>query len=160
MEKKEKCMIVIFCAVLLVLAAFILLQYYNRISNYYTEPKNSVSIQEPAYLIGYHYATTASEITQTEDPDGTTSRRTFTHKVYTQDNQDFVTITVNITGNITSDSIDISHISTSLSGDHPENLTVSEHLFGETATVILYINQISICHFQYRLTANGSIDHL
>ena len=160
MEKKEIRIIAIFCAVLLVLAGCILLRYYHRISNYYATIENAAANDISAYLTGFHYTTTNSQLTTSEDPDGTTSRRTFTHTVYTQDDRDFITVTVNITGNIASDNIDISHISTSLSEDHPENLTVSEHLFGETATVILYINQISICHFQYRLSADGSIDHL
>ena len=160
MTTKEKRLIAVFCAVLLILAGCILLRYYKRVSSYYASAENSASIESPAYLTGYHYSTTVSEITHTVDPDGTTFRRTFTHEVYTQDDRDFVTVTVNITGNIANDNICISHISTSLSEDHPENLTVSEHLFRETATVILYINKISICHFQYRLTADGSIDHL
>ena len=160
MTTKDKRFIIFFCAVLLVLAGCILLRYYHRVSNYYATAENSAASNISAYLTGYHYTTTASQLTTAEDPDGITSRKTFIHEIYTQDNQDFVTVTVSITGNIANDNIGISHISTSLSEDHPENLTVSEHLFGETATVILYINKISICHFQYRLSADGSIDHL
>ena len=160
MTTKEKRLIAVFCAVLLILAGCILLRYYKRVSSYYASAENSASIESPAYLTGYHYSTTVSEITHTVDPDGTTFRRTFTHEVYTQDDRDFVTVTVSVTGNISSKATAISHISTSLSNIQLDGLTVSEHISGETATVVLYVNQISVCHFQYRLTADGSIDHL
>ena len=160
MTTKEKRLIAVFCIVLLVIAVCILLRYYNRVSSYYAVADHSTAIKDTAYLTGYHYTTVGSEITKTENPDGFTSKRTFTHAVYTQDNQDFVTITVSVTGNISGAATAISHITTSLSEAAPDTLTISEHLSVETATVVLYVNQISVCHFQYRLSADGSIDHL
>ena len=160
MEKKEIRIIAIFCSVLLILAGCILLRYYNRVSNYYAAIENSAANEVSTYLTGYHHTTTASQLTKTEDPDGVTSRKTFIHEVFTQDNQDVVTVTVSITGNISTENRNISHISTSLSEEQLNGLTFSEHLSGEAATVVLYVNQISICHFQYRLTSDGSIDCL
>ena len=160
MTTKGKGFIIFFCAVLLVLAACILLRYYHRVSNYYATVENTAASDLSAYLTGYHYTTTASQLTTAEDPDGITSRKTFIHEVYTQDNQDFVTVTVSITGNISSENSTISHISTSLSEAQLDGLTISEHLSGETATVVLYVNQISVCHFQYRLSSDGTINCL
>ena len=160
MEKKEIRILALFCAVLLVLAGYILLRYYHRVSDYYATVENTTANDVSAYLTGYHYTTTASQLTMSEDPDSTTSRKTFIHEVYTQDHQDFVTVTVSITGNISTENGTISHISTSLSESLMDGLTISEHLTGETATVVLYVNQISVCHFQYRLSADGSIDFL
>ena len=160
MEKKDKRVLAIFCTLLLILAGCILLWYYNHVSNYYATLENTVTAEDPAYLTGYHYTTTASQLTTTEDPNGIASRKIFIHEVYTQDDQDFVTVTVSITGNISTKNSTISHISTSLSEAQLDGLTISEHLSGETATVILYVNQISVCHFQYRQSADGSIDCL
>ena len=148
MTKKDKRIIVAFCAFLLVLAGCILLRYYNRVSNYYATFENSATAEDPAYLTGYYYTTSNSELTKAEDPDTITSKKTFIHQVYDQDEQHFVTVTVSITGSISSENRVISHIS------------ISEHLSGETGTVVLYVNQISVCHFQYRLTPDGSIDCL
>ena len=160
MTKKDKRFIVVFCAVLLVLAGCILLRYYNRISNYYATLENTATAGDPAYLTGYYYTTSNSELTKAEDPDTITSKKTFIHQVYDQDEQHFVTVTVSITGSISSENRVISHISTSLSDTQMDGMTISEHLSGETGTVVLYVNQISVCHFQYRLTPDGSIDCL
>ena len=157
MTTKDKRLIAVFSAVLLVLAGCILLRYYKHVSNYYAAVENSRSIEDPAYLTGYHYTTKSSQLTKTENPDGITSRKTFIHEVYAQDDQNLVTITVTITGNNSSENSTISHISTSLSEERLDSLNISEHLSGETATVILYVNQISVCHFQYRLSSDGSI---
>ena len=160
MTTKDKHFIVIFCAVLLVIAGCILLRYYHRVSNYYATAENSAASNISAYLTGYHYTTTASPLTTDEDPDGIASRKTFIHQVYDQEKEHFVTVTVSITGNISTENSTISHISTSLSEAQLDGLTISEHLSGETATVVLYVNQISVCHFLYRLSADGAIDHL
>ena len=160
MTTKDKRFIVVFCAVLMVLTGCILLRYYNRVSTYYATFENSATAGDPAYLTGYYYTTSNSELTKAANPDGTTSKITFIHQVYDQDEQDFVAVTVSITGNISSENRVISHISTSLSDESLVGLTISEHISGEAATVILYVNQISVCHFQYRLYSDGTIDCL
>jgi hypothetical protein len=157
MSKNEKCFIAVFCIILLVLSGFILIRYYHRVSNDYAV---SESTEDLIPVSGYTYTTASGELTTSEHPEGISSRRTFTHKVYIQENQALAVISVTVSGNISDDSLTITHISTSLSEEVQDGLTVSEHISGETATVVLYVNQISVCHFQYRLSQDGSIDFL
>ena len=153
MTKNEKSIIAVFCLILLVLAGFILVRYYHRVSNYCTAAE---PVEDPIPASGYTCTTDSGELTITEG----TARRTFTHEVSAPENQTIAVITVTVTGNLSDDSCAISHISTFLSEEAQNGLTVSEHVSGETATVVLYVNQISVCHFQYRLSADGFIDHL
>ena len=160
MTKNEKRIIAVFCLILLVLAGCILVRFYHRVSDVYAAAESTETAEELIPISGYTSTTTGGEFTASEGPDGSTVRRTFTHEVYTPENQTLAVINVTVTGNISSDSYTVSHISTSLSEESQDGLTVSEHVSGETATVVLYVNQISVCHFQYRLSSDGSIDFL
>ena len=157
MTKNETCIFDVFCVILLVLAGFILTRYYHRVSDYYATPESPESSEEQIPISGCTYTTVCGELIRNENPDGSSSRRTFTHEVSTPENHPLAVIAVTVTGSISTDSLAVTHISTSLSEEQQEGLTVSEHISGETATVVLYINQISVCHFQYRLSTDGSI---
>ena len=157
MTKNEKCIFAVFCVILIVLAGFILIRYYHSVTDYYTVSERPETAEDLIPISGYTYTTVSDELIRTESPDGNTARRTFTHEVSTPENHLLAVITITVTGNISDDRLLISHISTSLSNEQQEGLTVSEHISGETATVVLYVNQISVCHFQYRLSTDGSI---
>ena len=157
MTKNQKCIFAVFCLILLILAGFILTRYYHRVSDYYFIYESPEVSEELIPISGYTYTTTCGELIVSENPDGNTSRRTFTHEVSTTENQPLAVVTITVTGNFSDNGLIISHISTSLFDEHQEGLTVSEHISGETATVVLYVNQISVCHFQYRLSTDGSI---
>ena len=157
MTKNETCIFAVFCVILLVLAGFILTRYYHRVSDYYAAQERPEISEERIPISGCTYTTASGELIVSENPDGNTSRRTFTHEVSTPENHPLAVISVTVTGSISSDSLAVTHISTSLSEEYQEGLTVSEHISGETATVVLYVNQISVCHFQYRLSTDGSI---
>ena len=155
MTKKQTSLIIVFCAVLLALAGVILVRYYHRVIDHYTMAETG---EDLIPIAGYTYTTTDEDLSSTEGPDGSTIKRTFTHAVFAPDGSKLTTVTVTVSGNISNDSSSISHISTSLSEEQSNVLTISEHLSRETATVVLYVNQISVCHFQYRLSPEGSID--
>ena len=157
MTKSEKYIFTVFCVILLVLAGFILIRYYHRVSDAYALSQNQEISEEHIPISGYTYTTESSELVRSENSEGNTAKRTFTHTVFTPENNALAVLTITVTGNTSADSFTISHISTSLSQQHQEGLTVSEHISGETATVVLYLNQISVCHFQYRLSTDGSI---
>lgn len=159
MTKNEKRMLTVFCLILAALTGCILLRYYHRVTQIATL-ESQQSPEEQRSLIGYHYTTTAAQLTKSEDPEGKTSRRTFTHAVFTPDEQDLATVTVTVSGALSGERSGISHISTSLTEEEMDGLTISEHISGQTATIVLYMNQISVCHFQYRLASDGSIDSL
>lgn len=86
----------------------------------------------------------------------------FFHKVYDPDAEYLTTLTVTILGSYdeSTQSASIPNISVSLSDDTIEGLSTSQHLSGDTATVILYRNQMSVCHFQYRVYPDGTISLL
>jgi hypothetical protein len=160
MTKNEKSIIAVFCLILLVLAGFILVRYYHRVNDSYALSGSTETAEEQIPIAGYTCSTTSGDLSRSEDSDNCTAKRTFTHEVYTPDGDHLTTVAVTVTGSISSDSFAISHISTSLAKEANPVLTVSEHLSDETATVVLYLNQISICHFQYRLSSDGSVDYL
>ena len=157
MTKKEKYIITVFCLILLALAGFMTLRYYHRVSAYYAASVYQETAQSQIPITGYEFSTIAGDLTTIEHPDGITSRKTFTHKIVAPDGQDFAAITITVTGNIAKGSGEFTHISTSLNEEIQDGLTVSEHISGQTATIVLYMNQISVCHFQYRLSTDGSI---
>ena len=111
-------------------------------------------------VTGYHYNTTANDFIVSENTTGITSRRTFTHRIFTQQNQNLAVVTVTVNGSISADNTEISHVSASLSDEQMDSLNISQHISGQTATVVLYVNQISVCHFQYRLLSDGDIELL
>ena len=156
MTKKETSIIAVFCVILIILAGIILIRYYNRVSEYSAATKN----EEIISVTGYHYSTRAKDLIVSENTTDITSRRTFTHRIFTQQNQNLAVVTITVNGSISADNTEISHVSASLADEQMDGLTVSQHISGQTATVVLYVNQISVCHFQYRLLSDGNIEFL
>lgn len=89
----------------------------------------------------------------------TTNCTVFRQKIYDPDLEYLTTLTVTITGNYnTSESTAfIQNISVSHSEDATEGSSTSQHLSGDMATVVLYRNHLSVCHFQYRIEPDGNI---
>lgn len=89
----------------------------------------------------------------------TVNSTVFRHKVYDPDMEYLSTLTVTITGsyNEPENKASIQSISVNHSDDAAEGISSSQHLSGDTATVILYRNHMSVCHFQYRIESDGNI---
>lgn len=86
--------------------------------------------------------------------------KAFSHRIYDPDNEYVVTLTNTVIGIYSSDAAKISSVSGTLSDAETEGFTVSEHVSGDTATVVLYLNNISVCHFQYRISPDGTLEFL
>ena len=156
MTRKEKRILTVICTVMLAAAVLILIRFYHTA----TGRTNDLSAESRDFSTGYRCSTEASEQSKTVTADAATIKRTFTHKLYTPENNYLVTATITVTGMVSGDNKTITHLSTSLSGNESEGLTISEHITEDTATVILYRNQFSVCHLQYRISQDGTIAFL
>ena len=92
----------------------------------------------------------------------TVSCTVFRHKIYDPDRDPLLTLTVTVTGSYQTaeNTASILNLSVTQTDETADGLSTSQHLSGDTATVILYRNQLSVCHFQYRISPDGTISLL
>ena len=151
MSRNEKRLLSIISIALVMLACSILARKYFMIS--YSAPREELAA-------GFHCVTDVSQPIQTHDGDIITASQTFLHNIYTSEEHDIADLHVTVTASVTPSGCTISHISTSLSNQQWDGLTVSDLTAADTATVILFQDQLSICHFQYRISPDGEIEYL
>lgn len=108
----------------------------------------------------YSCITGESETHETASAEGTVYVKAFAHKIYNSEKDYIVTLTTTITASATDSGITLSSITGDLTEAESDGLTVSEHISGDTGTVVLYWNQMSVCHFQYRVSSDGSFELL
>ena len=151
MTQSEKRLLAIISIALLILSGCILIHSYMRISE-------NRSLEETIY--GYYSNTESTQHMQTQNGDTVTSAITFAHSIYTSEQIHLADLAVTVKGVISPTNCTISHLSATLSEKQWDGLTVSEHITNDTATVILFLDQLSICHFQYRIFPDGNISFL
>ncbi|MBQ3192444.1 MAG: hypothetical protein IJB59_02610 [Oscillospiraceae bacterium] len=162
MTRKETRIFIIICLLLAVLAGVLITRYYFQMKQWKIE--NSPDPSEVAQAMtgeeltaGYRAVTTESLVSQTQNGSQTVLSRTFTHKIYGPDGAYLATLQSNVIANLTDAEPSVTSVSAKLSDEQRDGLTLSEHVSGDTGTVVLYLNQISACHFQYRVDAEGTI---
>ena len=151
MTQSEKRLLTILSILLLILTVSVLTRTYFK-----TETNDSYE----EISIGFHCSTDIARDTQTQDGDTVTSVKSVNHSIYTSEGSKLTDLCVTVTGSVTPAECGISHISTSLSDQQWDGLRVSELTAQDTATVILFQDQLSVCHFQYRISQNGEINFL
>lgn len=126
--------------------------------NVETAPAGAVEIGNSSYSC----VTGESEKQSASSETGDVNVKAFAHQIYDPNNEYIVTLTATVTWPNPSDADTpkMEGISGSLSDAQIDGLTLSEHLAGDTGTIVVYLNQISICHFQYRLSSDGSVELL
>lgn len=142
------------CAVIL---AFLLATHFR--SSPTTPSEEALSATEIGTST-YTCVTTASEVTTQESPEGTIQSKTFSHNIYDAGGTFIATLHSDVTGILADESASITSISSNLSETAKSGMTLSEHISGNTATIIVYINNLSICYFQYRLHGDGTLELL
>lgn len=117
---------------------------------------------EPIGASAFQCVTGESEAQLADSDGGTLFLKAFVHKIYDSEAEPTVTLTVSLAGTYGQEggTAAFTEVSGSLTEAAAEDLTISEHLSGDTATVILYMSGVSVCHFQYRLSADGTISLL
>lgn len=125
------------------------------------ETATAVPTEELAEIGTSSYYCTTEELHEPTGNEGVVST-VFKHSIYDPEHDYIAKLAVTVTGSHSPEegTASISSISAKLSEEAAEGLTVSEHLSGDTGTVILYRNQMSVCHFQYRLSSEGNIKFL
>lgn len=108
----------------------------------------------------YSCITGESEIQEVTSDGEAVMVKAFSHKIYDPDNEYVVTLTTAVTFPAEEGVSEITAVSGSLSDAQADGFTVSEHLSGDTATIVVYRNQMSVCHFQYRVYSDGSVELL
>ena len=108
----------------------------------------------------YYCTTEQSEQSSQLSGAQTVTATAFSHEIYDPDYEYIATLTAVAAGTISDDDCQITSINATLSEEQAEGLSISEHLSGDTGTVILYRNGISVCHFQYRLYDDGTAEFL
>lgn len=110
----------------------------------------------------YSCVTGASEEQVETTETGTVKVKAFSHRIYNPNNDYVVTLTTVLTISCpdADGSQTLADVSGSLSDAQKDGFTISEHLAGDTGTIVLYLNQTSVCHFQYRLHSDGTIELL
>lgn len=121
-----------------------------------TAPADAVEIGASSYSC----VTGESEAQEVTSDTGTVMAKAFSHRIYNSNNEYVVTLTTTVTFPAVESPTEITAVSGSLSDAQMEGFTISEHLAGDTGTVVLYLNQMSVCHFQYRLYADGTLELL
>lgn len=117
-----------------------------------TAPDSAVELG----ISGYFCVTGESETSQQTTDTGTVQVKAFSHKIYDPNGEHLVTLTTALSGW----DAEIKTVTPELSEAQSQGLTTSAHLSGDTATVVLYRNQMSVCHFQYRLHADSTWEFL
>lgn len=108
----------------------------------------------------YSCVTGESETQQTITDSGTVWVKAFSHRVYDPNGEYVVTLTTTVIGTAEDGTAVVSAIRGNLSDAQADGFTVSEHISGDTGTIVLYRNQMSVCHFQYRILSDGSVKFL
>lgn len=122
-----------------------------------TAPENTEYLAASEIGIsGYSCITGESEIQQVN---GLTVRA-FSHRIYNPNNDYIGTLTATVTGSLSGSDPQITDIRAELSDQQIDGLSVSVHTSENTGTVVLYLNQMSICHFQYRMRNDGQVTYL
>lgn len=122
-----------------------------------TTPENTEYLAASEIGIsGYSCITGESE---TQEANNLTVRA-FSHRIYNPNNDYIGTLTTTVTGSLADAAPQINSIRAELSDQQIDGLTVSEHQSEDTGTVVLYLNQMSICHFQYRMQNDGQVNYL
>lgn len=110
----------------------------------------------------YRCITGESEQTQQLSDGRTAKVKAFAHRIYNPNGEYVVTLTTAVTGVYSpgedaAEIVDVSHV---LSDAKMDGVSVSGHFSGDTATVVVYLNKVSVCHFQYRLSPDGTLEFL
>lgn len=127
-----------------------------------TEPEETTiteTIPQDLVEIGNSdYYCIAEEQMQPSGSDGIAAAD-FTHRIYNPNYDYIVTLNVSVNGSFDQedDSATIASVTGVFSDEQIEGLSLSQHLSEDTATIVVYLNQISVCHFQYRLYPDGTI---
>ena len=162
MTQTEKRCFIIICLFLIILAAGIVTRYYFKVAllaeSESVDPSTVIGSNEIA--VGFRCTTDANQTARTENGDFITTANSFQHKIYTADGTYITALTVTVSGSTSPSETKITHLSATLSDEQWSGLTVTEHLTGDTATVLLFQDQLSICHFQYRVIQDGTISYL
>ena len=120
-------------------------------------PAGAVEIGNSAY----YSITTQSEQSTQSSMTQTVTATAFVHQIYDPDFDPIATLTTVAAGSIDSQGqCTMTQTSGTLSEVNADDLTLSEHLSGNTGTLILYRSGMSVCHFQYRLHPDGTIEFL
>ena len=151
MTQSEKRFLTIISITLIILTCVILARNLLQVSK--SHPNEEITV-------GYHCTTDNSELSLTKNGDFIASSITFTHSVSTAEGNKLTDLTVAVNGSVSPAESSITHISAQLSDQQWDGLTVSELTTADTATVILFQDQLSICHFQYRIFPDGRIKFL
>ena len=148
MNRTTKLILALVCIISLIMAVNILTR---------GDSSSSDSAPSQELTVGYRCTTDASDLEKTHTEDSITSIRTFKHSIYTSEGSKLTDLSVTVTGNVSPSLCAVSHLSALLSQQQWDGLTVTEHTVADTATIILFHDQLSVCHFQYRVTADGEI---
>lgn len=110
----------------------------------------------------YRCVTGVSEEIQQLSETETAKVKVFAHKIYNPDGEYVVTLTASVTGRYSEseDTASIVSVSGTFSDAQKDGFTLSEHISGDTATIVMYWNQTSVCHFQYRVYSDGTMEFL
>ena len=158
MAQTEKRILAVICTALLILAGCILTRFYLRMSQ---KPNDTAHLLSDGEMTaGFQYSTESTDLKKTQNGEDITSTKTFTHKIYTSEGSFLAKLTVTITGSVSPSVCAIDHLSATLSEEQWDGLTTIELTSEDTATVILFQDQLSVCHFQYRIFPDGMIDFL
>lgn len=123
-----------------------------------TEPYLATEIGTSSY-----YCITGESKEQAVDSDtGTVTVKAFSHKIYNPNQEYVITLTTTVTGSCSAEeaSAQVTKISGTLSDAQMDGFALSEHVSGDTGTIVVYLNGISVCHFQYRIYSDGNIEFI
>ena len=116
----------------------------------------------PIGASGYFCVTGVSDAVDAIGTDGTRRVQVFAHRIYDPEGEYIVTLTSTVVGihSQEEDTASILEITGQLTDAAAEGFDLSNHISKNTATAVLYWNCQSVCHIQYRLYPNGTIDIL
>ena len=163
-EKAKYILLPILAAVIVIGAALFL--WHARDNSLPEETSATAETADPLTVseIGassYYCITVESEETeQITEEDTIAKARAFSHKIYNPNYAYIGTLTTVAAGTADGESCKMASVSGELSDEQMDGLTLSEHLSGDTGTVVLYLNQVSVCHFQYLLYPDGTVEFL
>ena len=123
-----------------------------------TQPTYSAEFLEAEEIgaSGYLCVTGESGMEEAASRGTAVAVKAFSHRIYGPQGDYVLTLTTTVI--VSADAV--SSVSASLSDAQKDGFTTSEHVSKDTGTVILYLNQLSVCHFQYRLQEDGTISFL
>lgn len=126
--------------------------------NVETAPAGAVEIGNSSYSC----ITGESERQIASSETGEVNVKAFAHQIYDPNNEYIVTLTTTVTWPTPSGegTPEMESISGALSDAQIDGLTLSEHLADNIGTVVVYLNRISVCYFQYRISSDGTVELL